>query len=121
MPRGYYALQPNDKALRLPPHGGFAIGLERLTAQILNLPDVRQATLYPRDRTKLTPQESPPHKFRWLRRLDLNDVQIQSAWEGAESVAKEAKVVPGARIELATPAFSGRRSTSELPRHAGVC
>ena len=31
------------------------------------------------------------------------------------------RVVPGARIELATPAFSGRRSTSELPRHAGVC
>jgi site-specific DNA recombinase len=30
-------------------------------------------------------------------------------------------VVPGARIELATPAFSGRRSTSELPRHGGVC
>ncbi len=29
-----------------------------------------------------------------------------------------AMVVPGARIELATPAFSGRRSTSELPRHA---
>ena len=26
-------------------------------------------------------------------------------------------MVPGARIELATPAFSGRRSTSELPRH----
>ena len=28
-----------------------------------------------------------------------------------------ALVVPGARIELATPAFSGRRSTTELPRH----
>jgi len=41
--------------LGMPPHGGFAIGLERLTAQILNLPNVRQATLYPRDRTKLTP------------------------------------------------------------------
>jgi hypothetical protein len=26
-------------------------------------------------------------------------------------------MVPGARIELATPAFSGRRSTGELPRH----
>src|SRR5205823_2237704 len=26
------------------------------------------------------------------------------------------RVVPGARIELATPAFSGRRSTTELPR-----
>jgi nondiscriminating aspartyl-tRNA synthetase len=41
--------------LGMPPHGGFAIGLERLTAQVLNLPNVRQAALYPRDRTKLTP------------------------------------------------------------------
>jgi len=41
--------------LGMPPHGGFAIGLERLTAQILKLPNIRQAALYPRDRTKLTP------------------------------------------------------------------
>jgi nondiscriminating aspartyl-tRNA synthetase len=41
--------------LGMPPHGGFAIGLERLTAQVLNLSNVRQATLYPRDRNKLTP------------------------------------------------------------------
>jgi nondiscriminating aspartyl-tRNA synthetase len=41
--------------LGMPPHGGLAIGLERLTAQILNLTNVRQAALYPRDRTKLTP------------------------------------------------------------------
>jgi nondiscriminating aspartyl-tRNA synthetase len=39
----------------MPPHGGLAIGLERLTAQVLNLSNVRQAALYPRDRTKLTP------------------------------------------------------------------
>jgi nondiscriminating aspartyl-tRNA synthetase len=41
--------------LGMPPHGGFAIGLERLTARILNLPNVRQAVLYPRDRYRLTP------------------------------------------------------------------
>jgi nondiscriminating aspartyl-tRNA synthetase len=41
--------------LGMPPHGGFAIGLERLTAQVLNLPNVRQAVLYPRDRYRLTP------------------------------------------------------------------
>jgi nondiscriminating aspartyl-tRNA synthetase len=41
--------------LGMPPHGGFAIGLERLTRQVLNLPNVRQAVLYPRDRYKLTP------------------------------------------------------------------
>src|SRR5258708_39456979 len=103
------------------PHGGFAIGLERLTAQFLNLPDVRQATLYPRDRTKLTPQESPPHKFRWFRGVDLNYGQIQSAWEGTERVAKESKGVPGAKLELATPPLSGRARTRWLPRHARVC
>jgi nondiscriminating aspartyl-tRNA synthetase len=41
--------------LGMPAHGGFAIGLERLTARILNLPNVRQAVLYPRDRYRVTP------------------------------------------------------------------
>ena len=41
--------------LGMPPHGGFAIGLERLTAQVLNLPNVRQAVLYPRDRYRVAP------------------------------------------------------------------
>jgi nondiscriminating aspartyl-tRNA synthetase len=39
----------------MPPHGGLAIGLERLTSRILNLVNVRQATLYPRDRYRIAP------------------------------------------------------------------
>jgi nondiscriminating aspartyl-tRNA synthetase len=39
----------------MPPHGGFAIGAERLTAKILNLNNIREATLFPRDRERLTP------------------------------------------------------------------
>jgi nondiscriminating aspartyl-tRNA synthetase len=41
--------------LGMPPHGGLAIGLERLTAQILGLSNVREAVLYPRDRYRLMP------------------------------------------------------------------
>lgn len=41
--------------LGMPPHGGLAIGLERLTAQVLALGNVREATLYPRDRNRVTP------------------------------------------------------------------
>lgn len=41
--------------LGMPPHGGLAIGLERLTAQILGLQNIREATLYPRDRYRLAP------------------------------------------------------------------
>lgn len=39
----------------VPPHGGFALGLERLTKQILGLQNVREAVLFPRDPERLTP------------------------------------------------------------------
>jgi nondiscriminating aspartyl-tRNA synthetase len=39
----------------MPPHGGFAIGSERLLMQLLGLPNLRLTTLFPRDMTRLTP------------------------------------------------------------------
>jgi len=33
----------------LPPHGGFGLGLERLTAKLLGIENVKEATLFPRD------------------------------------------------------------------------
>lgn len=39
----------------MPPHGGFAIGLERLLMQLLDLPNVKLATLFPRDMHRLAP------------------------------------------------------------------
>jgi nondiscriminating aspartyl-tRNA synthetase len=38
-----------------PPHGGFAVGLERLTARILGLANVKEASLFPRDRKRVEP------------------------------------------------------------------
>ena len=39
----------------MPPHGGFAIGLERITMQILGLSNIREAVLFPRDMKRLEP------------------------------------------------------------------
>lgn len=39
----------------MPPHGGLAIGLERLTAQLLGIRNVRETTLFPRDRERIAP------------------------------------------------------------------
>ncbi|GHF56633.1 nondiscriminating aspartyl-tRNA synthetase [Deinococcus metalli] len=39
----------------MPPHGGFAIGAERLTAKLLGISNVRYARAFPRDRHRLTP------------------------------------------------------------------
>lgn len=39
----------------MPPHGGFGLGLERLTAKIIGLHNVKEATLFPRDMQRLAP------------------------------------------------------------------
>lgn len=45
----------NTFKIGMPLHGGFAIGLERLTAKICNIESVKMATLFPRDIERLTP------------------------------------------------------------------
>ncbi|HUS25932.1 MAG TPA: aspartate--tRNA(Asn) ligase [Nevskiaceae bacterium] len=39
----------------MPPHGGFGLGLERLTQKLLGLNNVKEATLFPRDINRLAP------------------------------------------------------------------
>jgi hypothetical protein len=58
--KGYGDLAPFETYLEafkfgMPPHGGFAIGLERFIMQLLGLDNIRLATLFPRDLNRLTP------------------------------------------------------------------
>lgn len=39
----------------MPPHGGFAMGLERLVAQLTGIPNIKLAATFPRDLARLTP------------------------------------------------------------------
>jgi nondiscriminating aspartyl-tRNA synthetase len=39
----------------MPPHGGFGMGLERVTQKLLNLHNIKEATLFPRDINRLAP------------------------------------------------------------------
>jgi len=57
-----FGLKPDDQKEYLelltygcPPHGGFAIGLERLTLKILGLSSVKEASLFPRDSKRMAP------------------------------------------------------------------
>ncbi|GAA5024756.1 aspartate--tRNA(Asn) ligase [Actinopolymorpha pittospori] len=42
-------------AYGMPPHGGFAFGLERWTARLVGVENIRQVTLFPRDLHRLAP------------------------------------------------------------------
>jgi len=48
-----YHLQAFDYGM--PPHAGWAIGLERLTMMLTGKKNIREVTLYPRDKFRLTP------------------------------------------------------------------
>ncbi|MEM3566516.1 MAG: aspartate--tRNA(Asn) ligase [Candidatus Bathyarchaeia archaeon] len=48
-----YHLQVFDYGM--PPHAGWAIGLERLTMMLTGKKNIREVTLYPRDKFRLTP------------------------------------------------------------------
>lgn len=57
-----FGLNPEDFGFYLdsfkygmPPHGGLAIGLERLTMQLLGLKNIREASLLPRDMNRMIP------------------------------------------------------------------
>ena len=39
----------------MPPHGGFAIGLERWVGRLVEAPNIREVTLFPRDLHRLSP------------------------------------------------------------------
>ena len=39
----------------MPPHGGWGIGVERLLVKMLDLPNIREAILFPRDPSRLSP------------------------------------------------------------------
>src|ERR1700724_2699389 len=51
-----------------------------------------------------------PGDFEFSHRLSETPV---------DEILLDEQVVPGGRVELPTPAFSGPRSTGELPRHFG--
>jgi len=58
--RGITDLAPFEGYLQafrygMPPHGGFAIGLERFVMQLIGAQNLRETTLFPRDLNRLTP------------------------------------------------------------------
>ena len=45
----YFEMYLQSFKYGMPPEGGFSFGLERITMHILNLSNVREASLFPRD------------------------------------------------------------------------
>ena len=55
LPQGPYEGYIDAFRYGLPPHGGFAIGLERWTGRLVGADNIREVTLFPRDLHRLSP------------------------------------------------------------------
>ena len=98
----------------MPPEGGFSFGLERLTKNILNLENIRQATLYPRDmervdlrlseiRKNIKPAKSVFIQIKEL--LDLENIRYQVLEHEAVFTSEQAAQVRDTKLEQGAKAM----------------
>ncbi len=87
----------------MPPEGGFAIGLERITQNILGLENVRQASLFPRDMERVDQRLSLIGKSFGGPKIDLNTKLVNYLKENSIEF-KEIKHTPVTTSEEAATA-----------------
>lgn len=98
----------------MPPEGGFSFGLERMTKNILNLENIREASLYPRDMDRvdirLTTMEVKAYKpeefyLQIKDILDKNMIKYQSYEHRAVFTSEEAAKVRNTRMSQGAKAL----------------
>jgi len=99
----------------MPPLGGFAFGAERITMQILNLSNVREASLFPRDmervdsrlsfQNKKAPSPKTDLHQKLINYLDENVVKYQHLEHIEVKTSKEAAQARGTRLEQGAKAL----------------
>jgi len=99
----------------MPPLGGFAFGAERITMQILNLANVREASLFPRDmervdsrlsfQNKKAPSPKTDLHQKLISYLDENLIKYQHLEHAEVKTSEEAAKVRGTSLEQGAKAL----------------
>ena len=100
----------------MPPEGGFAIGLERVTQNIFGFENIRQATLYPRDMERVDVRLSQiGQKYATSAKVDLHQkllsfldeksIKYQHLQHAEVTTSQEAASVRGTKLEQGAKAL----------------
>lgn len=99
----------------MPPEGGFAIGLERITQNILGLDNVRQASLFPRDMERIDRRLSLSGKKFGHNTTDLHQklinylkeksIDFKEIEHTATTTSEESAKVRGTKLEQGAKAL----------------
>lgn len=91
----------------MPPHGGFGMGLERLTMTLLKLPNIRQASLFPSDTKRIAGNKIKAHLFiggenirnEIIRQCRKRGIEFQHLTHEATPTSQESARLRGTRLE----------------------
>lgn len=96
----------------MPPHGGCSTGLERLTMKMLQLDNVKEATLFPRDMNRIDTLLSTAQE-RGLFRDDLKDAKVVEVdLSTGRKFGIEAEYANGGK-EILSVSFSSREEAQK--------
>lgn len=104
----------------MPPHGGFGMGLERLTMLLLRLKNIREASLFPSDPKRIASKRLKAKIFfgaenirnEILRLLRDNDIEHQHLVHEATPTSEDSARVRKTRMEEGVKALIVRGKTS---------
>lgn len=116
----------------MPPHGGFGMGLERLTMTLLRLTNIREASLFPSDPKRIAGNRIKAHIFfgkenirgEILRQLKAGDIPFTHLVHEPTPSSQDAVNVRGTKPEEGVKAIIIRGKQSKknyqfnLPGHA---
>lgn len=95
----------------MPPEGGFSFGLERLTMKALELGNVREASLYPRDmervdfRLSSRPSNGNTVFEKITKLLDENGIKYKPLEHAAAHTSEESAKIRGTKLEQGAKAL----------------
>lgn len=91
----------------MPPHGGFGMGLERLTMTILKLKNIREASLFPSDPKRIAGNRIKAHLFfgsenirnEIIRLIKHNDIDFKHMVHAPTPTSEDSARVRGTQLE----------------------
>jgi nondiscriminating aspartyl-tRNA synthetase len=117
----------------MPEHGGFGLGLERFTMQLLGLDNVREATLFPSDTKRIASVKFKKQVFgednlvnEIKKTLEFNDIDYNYVEHEEVVTSEQASDVRGTRLEQGVKAIilkgkkSGKNIMVALPANKKV-
>lgn len=112
----------------MPPHGGFGVGLERLTMTVLNLKNIREASLFPSDPRRIAGNRLRARIFfgeqniknEIIRLLKKGDFEFRHIVHEATPTSEDSARVRGTKLEEGVKSIILRGKSSKKNYHFNI-